>query len=202
MAMSTLTIALTVTLNGKPEFSLGLAYGHKGQQIILDRPDWLAPFVPTPQRVVKAILRLAKVGENDLVYDLGSGDGRIIVMAALEFHARAVGIELDEDLCRKATLEIKRLQLDEQVRVIQGDIFTQDLRQATVVTIYLLPKSLEKLAPLLERQLKEGSRVVTVNSEISGWTYALRKEVKDKARATPYTLYLYERQNQPWRSHS
>ena len=162
------------------------------QQKLLDHPNWLAPFVPTPFKVVEAILKLASVRENDLVYDLGSGDGRIVIMAAQKFHARGVGIEFDENLYQKATSAIKQFRLQERVKVIQGDIFNQDLSPATVVTVYLLPKSLEKIAPILEKQLSKRTRVVTVDGQIQGWIWVRKKQVKDKARAAPYNLYLYQ----------
>jgi protein-L-isoaspartate O-methyltransferase len=176
----------------REEFSQGPRKVETEQQKLLDHPNWLAPFVPTPFKVVRAILKLAKVRENDLVYDLGSGDGRIIIMAAQKFHARAVGIEFDENLYQKATAAIQQLRLEERVKLIQGDIFNQNLSPATVVTVYLLPRSLEKIAPLLEKQLSKGTRVVTVDGQIQGWTWVRKKQVKDKARATPYNLYLYE----------
>ncbi|PYV37650.1 MAG: SAM-dependent methyltransferase [Acidobacteria bacterium] len=164
----------------------------KEQQKLLEHPNWLAPFVPTPLKVVEAILKLANLRENDLLYDLGSGDGRILLMAAQKFHARAVGIEFDKSLCQKAALAIQQLRLEKRVRLIQGDIFNQDLSPATVVTAYLLPKSLEKIAPMLEGQLSKRTRVVTVDGQIQGWTWVRQKQVKDKARAAPYHLYLYQ----------
>ena len=174
------------------EFSQEPKKGENEQQELLHHPNWLAPFVPTPFTVVKAILKLANVRENDLVYDLGSGDGRVIIMAAQNFHARAVGIEFDENLCQKATSAIKQLRLHERVKVIQGDIFNQNVSPATVVTVYLLPKSLEKVVPMLEKQLNKGTRVVTVDGQIQGWTWVRKRQVKDEARAVPYNLYLYQ----------
>jgi SAM-dependent methyltransferase len=158
----------------------------------LAHPNWLGPFVATPAPVVNAALELAKVGKNDLVYDLGSGDGRIILAAAQKFQAMSVGIEWDQALCEKTSAEIERLGLEDKVRVIQGDIFNQDVSAATVVTGYLLPKSLERLAPILERQLKSGVRVVTVNYPVPGWRVVDEKQLMGESKTTSWSLYLYQ----------
>ena len=157
----------------------------------LEHPNWLGPFVPTPAPVVTAALELAKVGENDLVYDLGSGDGRIILAAAQSFQARSVGIEWNQALCEKTSSAIQRLGLEGRVKVIQGDIFNQDLSSATVVTGYLLPKSWERLAPILERQLRKGVRVVSVNDPIPGWRVVEKKQLKGESKTASWDLYLY-----------
>ena len=157
----------------------------------LGHPNWLGPFVPTPAAVVSATLELAKVGESDLVYDLGSGDGRIILAAAQRFRARAVGIEWDQALCEKTSSAIQRLGLEGRVKVIQGDIFKQDLSSASVLTGYLLPKSWERLAPILERQLRKGVRVVSVNDPIPGWRVIEKRQLKGGPRTASWNLYLY-----------
>ena len=157
----------------------------------LDHPNWLGPFVPTPAPVVRAALELAQVGENDLVYDLGSGDGRIILAAAQLFQARSVGIEWNQALCEKTSSAIERLGLEGRVKVIQGDIFNQDVSSATVVTGYLLPKSWERLAPILERQLGKGVRVVSVNDPIPGWQVVEKKQLKGESKTASWDLYLY-----------
>ncbi len=157
----------------------------------LEHPNWLGPFIPTPAQVVAAALELAKVGENDLVYDLGSGDGRIILAAAQSFQARSVGIEWNQALCEKTSSAIQRLGLEGRVKVIQGDIFNQDLSSATVVTGYLLPKSWERLAPILERQLRKGVRVVSVNDPIPGWRVVEKKQLKGESKTASWDLYLY-----------
>ena len=157
----------------------------------LDHPNWLAPFVPAPTRVVDAVLALADVGGNDLVYDLGSGDGRVILTAAQKFGARAVGIEWNDRLCKKTSLAIRRLQLEPRARMICGDIFEQDISSATVVTAYLLPKSLERLAPMMQRQLKKGTRVVSIDCDIPGWRVVKKKRVIAKSRTDHWDLYLY-----------
>ena len=157
----------------------------------LDDPNWLGPFVPTPVPIVDAVLELAKVGDSDLVYDLGSGDGRIILAASQRFQARSVGIEWSQSLCEEVSAAIKQLGLEDNVTMIQGDIFDQDVSAATVVTGYLLPKSWERLAPILEKQLKVGTRVVSVNHPIPGWSAVEKRHLKGESRTLSWDLYLY-----------
>jgi hypothetical protein len=157
----------------------------------LDHPNWLSPFVGTPARVVDAALELAAAGANDVVYDLGSGDGRIILAAARRFQARAVGIEWNQELCEKTSLAIRQLGLEGRVKVIQGDIFAQDLSPATVVTGYLMPKAWERLGPILESQLKKGARVVSINDPIPGWPVAEMKSMAGESEGFSWRLYLY-----------
>jgi SAM-dependent methyltransferase len=157
----------------------------------LNDPHWLAPFVATPPAIVDALLRLADVSAGDLVYDLGSGDGRIILAAAQTFQARSVGIEWDKSLCDGVNLEIEKLGLEDRTKVIQGDIFDQDVSSATVVTGYLLPKSWERLAPILRRQLKPGARVVSVNHAIPGWRPVAIRRLNDDSTTLGWDIYLY-----------
>ena len=174
----------------------GLLAQHSSQtddskEHLVEHPNWLAPFIPTPAPVVDAVLELAQVGENDLVYDLGCGDGRIILAAAQRFQASSVGIEWNQALCEKTSAAIQRLGLEGRVTVIQGDIFNQDVSSATVVTGYLLPKSWERLAPILERQLRKGVRVVSVNDPIPGWRVVEKKQLKGESQTASWELYLY-----------
>ena len=157
----------------------------------LDHPNWLGPFVPTPAHVISAALELAKVGKNDLVYDLGSGDGGIILAAAQRFQARSVGIEWNRALCEQTSSAIRELGLEGRVSVIHGDIFSQDVSAATVVTGYLLPKAWERLAPFLKRQLRKGARVVSLKDPIPGWRAVREKQVQGQSRLSPWNLYLY-----------
>lgn len=157
----------------------------------LDHPNWLSPYVATPAPVVDAALKMAGVGPRDLVYDLGSGDGRIILAAARNYRARAVGIEWNQQLCESTTQAIHRLGLDGKVKVIQGDIFAQDLSTATVVTGYLMPKAWERLGPILEKELTKGARVVSINDPIPGWPIADSKRLQGEREGFLWTLYLY-----------
>ena len=118
-------------------------------------------FVPTPQEVVDAMLKLAKVTKNDVVYDLGSGDGRIPITAAKTYGARAVGIDIDPVRIRVANENLKAAGVGDRVKFLQEDLFTADISEATVVTLYLLPTLNLKLLPRLNSQLKPGTRVVS-----------------------------------------
>ncbi|MGE0548717.1 MAG: cyclopropane-fatty-acyl-phospholipid synthase family protein [Kofleriaceae bacterium] len=141
------------------------------------RPD--IHFVPTPEPLIAKMLSMAKVGPNDVVYDLGSGDGRIVIAAARDFGARGVGIELDPKLVRKANENAKTAGVADRVEFRVGDIFEEDLSKATVVTLYLLPKINIKLKPKLFRELKPGSRIVTSSFDFGDWKPEQTGHVKD-----------------------
>ena len=118
-------------------------------------------FVPTPQPVVDAMLELAQVKAGDVVYDLGSGDGRIVITAAKKYGARGVGIEMDPALVKKSRENAAAAGVSDRVRFVTQDLFTADLRPATVVTLYLLQSINERLRPKLVRELTPGARVVS-----------------------------------------
>lgn len=139
------------------------------QQNQIFDPRTLAPFVPTPDVVVERMLEAAEVDEKDVVYDLGSGDGRILFSAAETFGAKAVGIEINKTLCEQTELQARTLGIEDRVSVIQQDVFDVDLSPATVVTVYLLSSSNDKLKPKLEAELKPGARVVSHDFQFRGW---------------------------------
>jgi cyclopropane fatty-acyl-phospholipid synthase-like methyltransferase len=118
-------------------------------------------FVPTPQEVVDAMLKLAKVTKNDVVYDLGSGDGRIPITAAKTYGARAVGIDIDPQRIREANENLKIAGVGDRVKFLNQDLFTADISEATVVTLYLLPSLNLRLLPKLNSSLKPGTRIVS-----------------------------------------
>ena len=158
------------------------------------KPEKLAPFVPSPEAVVEKMLRLADVKPGDTVYDLGCGDGRIIIMAAQKFGAHAVGVELDTELYKQTAERIKSLKLQDRVKVIHGDLLQVDLKPATVVTLYLLTSANEKLKPNLERDLRKGARVVSHDFEVPGWKPDKTEPVgEDDSEFRQHTLYLYRR---------
>ena len=126
-------------------------------------------FVPTPDEVVEAMLRLADVGQNDVVYDLGSGDGRIPITAARRFGARGVGIDLDPKLVAQATRNAREAGVGDRVRFIEGDIFEADISPATVVTLYLLTSINERLRPKLLKELRPGTRIVSHQFRMGDW---------------------------------
>lgn len=119
------------------------------------------PYVPTPQPVVEKMLEMANVGKDDLLYDLGSGDGRIVITAAKERGARGVGIDLDPIRVTEARENAKKAGVADRVQFRVGDLFKTDLSEATVVTLYLLSSVNLQLRPQLWRQLKVGTRVVS-----------------------------------------
>jgi SAM-dependent methyltransferase len=118
-------------------------------------------FVPTPQEVVDAMLKLAKVSASDVVYDLGSGDGRIPITAARTYGARGVGIDIDPQRIKEATENLKQSGMGDKVRFLNQDLFTTNISEATVVTLYLLPSLNLKVLPKLNAELKPGTRVVS-----------------------------------------
>ena len=125
----------------------------------LRSPDVI--FVPTPQEVVDAMLKLAKVTKNDVIYDLGSGDGRIPITAAKTYGARGVGIDIDPQRIKEATENLKTAGVGDRVKFLNQDLFTTDISEATVVTLYLLPSLNLKLLPKLNKELKPGTRIVS-----------------------------------------
>ena len=129
----------------------------------------LAPYVPSPYKVVEKMLELAEVNENDTVYDLGCGDGRIVIMAAEKFGAKGVGVDYDPERVEEARANVKEKGLENKVTIILEDAMKVDVSSATVVTLYLLEKSNALLKPNLEKYLKPGSRVVSHDFDMSGW---------------------------------
>jgi SAM-dependent methyltransferase len=127
------------------------------------------PYVPTPERVVKKMLELAEVGAQDVVYDLGSGDGRIVITAAKEYGARGVGVDIDPERVREAKENAAAAGVTDRVEFREGDLFETDLRDATVVTLYLVQSVNERLRPKLLCELKAGSRVVSHGSDMGDW---------------------------------
>ena len=119
------------------------------------------PYVPTPDAVVERMLELAAVRGDDLVVDLGSGDGRLVIEAARRYGARGLGVEREEELVMRARAAALTAGVADRVHFRHGDIFETDLRGATVVTLYLLPRLLEQLAPKLRAELAPGARVVS-----------------------------------------
>ena len=129
----------------------------------------IAPFVQTPLDVAKKMLEMAHVKAGEVLYDLGCGDGRLIILAAKDIGANATGIELREDLVERARTEIKRLNLEERVKVIQGNFFDVNISDANVITLYLTSSANERLRPKLEAELRLGSRIVSHDFKVPGW---------------------------------
>jgi len=130
---------------------------------------YIAPFVASPLPVIRRMLVLAELKPGEVFYDLGAGDGRTVIMAAQEFGARAVGIELREDLAKKALQTVYQLGLQDRVTILHSNLFDVDISPADVVFLYLTTSANEKVKPKLEAELKPGARVVSHDYEIVGW---------------------------------
>lgn len=129
----------------------------------------VAPYVPTPNEVVIEMMKMAGVTKEDVVYDLGSGDGRIVIIAAKEFGARGVGVEIDPELIKESNENARLAGVSDRVNFIQKDLFQADLSDATVVTLYLLPEVMQKLQPKLLRELKPGTRIISHQFDMKEW---------------------------------
>jgi SAM-dependent methyltransferase len=140
-------------------------------------PDRDVRYEPTPMPVVRALLELADVGPGDVVYDLGSGDGRIPIMAAKEFGARGVGIEIDRALVEEAQTNARQAGVEDKVEFRLGNMYAADVRPATVVTLFLHPGPNLKLREKLQRELPAGSRVVSYVWDMGGWKPAETRSV-------------------------
>jgi SAM-dependent methyltransferase len=177
VAMAALLLALLQTASA--EWSPGTVSSTSSQQE-LRAPDVF--YVPTPQPVVDAMLQLAGVTSSDIVYDLGCGDGRIPITAAQRFGARGIGIDIDPKRIAEANENAKAAGVADKVRFLNQDLFTSDFRDATVVTLYLLPSLNEKLMPKLRADLKPGTRVVSHAFDMgSTWPPEKRVEVDGKS---------------------
>jgi SAM-dependent methyltransferase len=148
------------------------------------------PYVPTPMNVVDRMLALAEIKPGDVVYDLGSGDGRIIIEAAKRYGVRGVGIEIDPDLVAKARNNAFRENVEELVEFRAQDALTVNVSEATVVTLYMLPEFNAKLRPTFDNELRPGARVVSHDFEIGGWTPIRTEKIKGDL-LHDHTIYLF-----------
>ncbi|MGD0176879.1 MAG: methyltransferase domain-containing protein [Candidatus Bathyarchaeia archaeon] len=147
----------------------------------------IAPFVQTPLEVAKKMLDLSQVKPGEILYDLGCGDGRLIILAAKDLGANSTGIELREDLVERARTEIKRFNLEDKVKVIQGNFFDVNISDANIITLYLTSSANERLRPKLEAELKPGTRVVSHDFKVPGW-----KPVGVYDELLGHTIYTYK----------
>ena len=150
----------------------------------------LAPYVPTPQDVVERMLAVAGVGKSDVVVDLGSGDGRLVVTAAKQFGARGIGVDIDPARVAEGRANAKQAGVEGLVEFRQGDALQADVSQATVVTLYLLSSSNVKLRPRLLAQLKPGARIVSHQFGMGDWAPD-KVETFTDSNGTSRTLYLW-----------
>jgi protein-L-isoaspartate O-methyltransferase len=153
----------------------------------------VAPYFPTPQSIVDKMLQLGELKPGEKMYDLGSGDGRIVIMAARKYKADATGVELDDALYKQSSQRIKTLGLGSLARIVHGDLTQQDYSSYDLLTIYLLPVAIEKVTPLFEKQLKKGARIVAHDFEFPKWTPAKILDIDDDGEGRSHRLYLYRR---------
>jgi len=149
----------------------------------------LAPYIPTPEPIVDRMLEAAHIKSGETVYDLGSGDGRVVIAAVQKYGAKAVGVEIRPDLCRQAEARIKSLGLEDRVTMIEGSALRVDLSPADVVTMYFLTSSNERLKPNLER-MKSGSRVISNEFPVRGWKPM--EVVHVKTGSMEHSIYVYQ----------
>ena len=154
------------------------------------QPAVLAPYSPTPMDVVHRMLAFGKVGPRDVVYDLGCGDGRIVIEAARRFGARGVGIDIDPKLIARAQADARQAGVESLVTFRLQDAMTVDLSDATVVTLYLLAASNVKLRPVFMKTLRPGARIVAHNYPIGDWEPDVVNTFTDAA-GTTRTLFLW-----------
>lgn len=146
-------------------------------------PD--VPFVPTPQEVVEAMLKLAQVKRTDLVYDLGCGDGRIVITAAQQYGVRGVGIDINPERITEARENAKKAGVSHLVTFREQDLFEADVSEATVVTLYLLQSVNLKIRPKLEQQLRPGARIVSHSFDMGDWKPDQEQTINGR------TIYLW-----------
>jgi hypothetical protein len=146
----------------------------------------LAPFVPSRPEVVQRMLEVSQVGTQDVVFDLGCGDGRIILSAVRDFKAKkAIGYEVRSDLCRQVVKDIANQNLQNRAILVNGDLMNADISEATVITLYLTTSGNERLKPKLSSETKKGTRIVSHDFEIKGWNPSIKKNFQG------HTIYLY-----------
>ena len=157
------------------------------------KTDKLAPYYPTPQLIVDKMLQLGELKAGEKMFDLGSGDGRIVIAAARKYKADATGVELDDSLARQSGDRIRGLGLTATARIIHGDLLQQDYSSADLITVYLLPIGNGKVTPILEKQLKKGARIVAHDFEFTAWKAEKIENIDDDGEGRSHRLYLYRR---------
>jgi hypothetical protein len=159
-----------------------------GVEIVKQELD--VPYVPTPNEVVARMLEIARVNRNDVVYVLGSGDGRIVITAAQKLGARGVGYDLNPERVKEANENATKAGVTDRVRFVEGDLFKADIGEATVVTLYLLPDVNLKLRPKLLSELKPGTRIVSHNYSMGDWQPLQSETVK--VGSSEHSIFYWE----------
>ena len=165
--------------------------GYAQQRNLSDYKDNLAPYVTSPEHAVDKMLAMANLKPGETLYDLGCGDGRILIAAAERYKVKAVGIEISDHLAKAAAEKVKKAGLQDQVKVVHGNVLHTDLSGADVVTLYLATTANESLRPNLERYLHPNTRVVSYDYPIPGWKPIETSESEGHHGAN-HTIYLYQ----------
>ena len=158
-----------------------------------DSPDKLAPYYPTPMKVVDKMLELGGLKAGETMFDLGSGDGRIVIRAAEKYKAKSIGVEFDSSLAKQSEERIKSLGLDKLAHIIDGDLLKQNYESADLITVYLLPVGNGLVTPILEKQLKKGARIVAHDFQFTAWKTTRIIDIDDDGEGRSHRLYLYTR---------
>jgi protein-L-isoaspartate O-methyltransferase len=161
---------------------VGLLLAIAASPVVSDENEWRPPFITTPPEVVERMLQMAGTRPGDLVVDLGSGDGRIVIAAAQKFGARGLGIELDAALVEKSVKAARAAGVEDKVSFVQGDVLVADISRASVVTVYLLPALMAKLQSRFMDELAPGTRIVSHAFTMTGWVPDAAETVTLKSR--------------------
>jgi len=176
-------------------FSVALALGLAAALVQANEGEWRPPFITTPPEVVERMLEMAATRPQDVVIDLGSGDGRIVIAAAQKFGARGLGIELDAALVQKSREHARAANVAERASFVQGDVLVADISPATVVTVYLLPGLMGKLQSRFINELAPGTRIVSHEFTMAGWlpdrTETVRLKAPHRGQGNQSRLYLW-----------
>jgi tRNA A58 N-methylase Trm61 len=157
----------------------------------LSRVNYTEPYVPTPEDIIPKMLTLASVAPGETVFDLGSGDGRMLITAARDFHARVVGVEVRRRLVRECRRRVKEMGLSHQIVISCRNFKKVSLRKADVLATYLSSYTLNLMAPKFLKELRPGTRIVNFDYPIPGWVPERRIEVTPKGWRRPHPIYLY-----------
>jgi SAM-dependent methyltransferase len=171
--------------------SFGLSASAQSSAGVDDFKSNLAPYVGSPEHAVEKMLDMAGLKPGETLYDLGCGDGRILIAAAQKYRVHAVGIEISSRLAKTASERVKKAGLQEDIRVVHGDFMQTDLHPADVVTLYLATTANESLRPNLEHFLRPNTRVVSYDYPIPGWKPVETSESEGR-HGTSHTIYLYQ----------
>jgi tRNA A58 N-methylase Trm61 len=157
----------------------------------LGRVNYTEPYIPTPEDIIPKMLDLASVKPGEVVFDLGSGDGRMLIAAARDFHARVVGVEMRMRLVRECRRKVRQLGLSRQVAILRSNFKKTSLRKADVLALYLSSYTLNLMAPKFLKELRPGVRIVNFDFQIPGWKPIREIVVTPSGWKKPHPIYLY-----------